>query len=102
MSLSKTEKEELVMSHCLHCIVAGKVQGVFFRASTQQQAKQLNLTGWVKNLPDGRVEVFACGEQDKLDKLHKWLHLGPKQAQVESIEELSSNYQEHTSFEVLK
>jgi len=69
----------------IHCFVSGKVQGVWFRASTQEKAKELNLTGWARNLPDGRVEVLACGEKESLMQLHHWLKQGPELAQVTQV-----------------
>jgi len=73
------------MKTCLRCIVKGHVQGVFFRASTQEQAKHLNIQGWAKNLNDGSVEVLACGDETKIEQLKKWLHQGPPMAHVESV-----------------
>lgn len=70
----------------LHCLVSGRVQGVFFRASTQEQGQRLKLNGWVKNLADGRVEVFASGEEQNIKKLLEWLKLGPPMATVDEIE----------------
>ncbi len=70
---------------CMHCYITGKVQGVWFRASAQEQAKQLGLTGWARNLPDGRVEVFACGEKTKLAELSVWLQQGPQLAKVTEV-----------------
>jgi acylphosphatase len=67
---------------CIHCFVSGKVQGVWFRASTKEQADNLGVTGWVRNLPDGRVEVMAAGERQKLASLHTWLQHGPRLAKV--------------------
>lgn len=69
----------------IHCYVSGRVQGVWFRASTQDKAKELGLTGWAKNLPDGRVEVFASGERHLLAQLHEWLKVGPEKAIVEEV-----------------
>lgn len=69
----------------MHCFVSGKVQGVWFRAATQDQAKDLGLTGWARNLPDGRVEVVASGDQEKLKKLYEWLHQGPEKAEVTEV-----------------
>ncbi len=71
---------------CLHCYVSGRVQGVFFRANTKKKAKKLGLTGWVKNLADGRVEVLANGDEAQLAKLEQWLHRGPIGAKVENLE----------------
>ena len=67
-------------------LVRGKVQGVFFRASTREQAVKLGLSGYAKNLPDGRVEVLAEGDASALDALERWLHVGPPMARVESVE----------------
>ena len=70
------------MQTAIHFWVTGRVQGVYFRASTQAAARQLGLTGWVRNLPDGRVEGVACGPGKALDKLVAWLHHGPEHAAV--------------------
>jgi acylphosphatase len=70
----------------VHLIVHGRVQGVFFRASTEEKAIGLGLTGWVKNRPDGTVEVVAEGEREKLEKLVEWCHVGPKGARVIHVE----------------
>jgi len=67
-------------------LVSGKVQGVFFRASTRQQAEQLGLTGHAVNLSDGRVEVVAHGCGAALDRLAEWLRHGPDAARVEHVE----------------
>ncbi len=65
--------------------ISGRVQGVCFRASTQEQARRLGLSGWVKNCPDGSVEAYACGGQDQLDALEHWLAQGPAMAKVENV-----------------
>ncbi len=66
--------------------VRGRVQGVFFRASAQREAKRLGLTGWVKNRPDGAVEILAEGEEDALKELLGWAHHGPSAARVERVD----------------
>ncbi len=71
---------------CVKAFISGRVQGVFFRQSTQQQARQLGITGHAINLLDGRVEVIACGEQQAVDQLLEWLHKGPQMAQVEQLQ----------------
>ena len=63
---------------CIHCFVSGKVQGVWFRASTKDEAEKLGLTGWTRNLADGRVEVLACGDKEKIMKFYAWLKQGPE------------------------
>ncbi|GAA4890468.1 acylphosphatase [Ferrimonas pelagia] len=65
--------------------VSGKVQGVWFRASTQQQARRLGVTGYVKNLSDGSVEILAQGGGNAVDALIDWAQHGPSQATVEDI-----------------
>lgn len=71
---------------CIKAFISGRVQGVFFRQSTQQQAQQLAITGHAINLRDGRVEVIACGESWAVEQLLKWLHKGPQMAQVEQLQ----------------
>ena len=71
---------------CIKCIVSGRVQGVFFRASTREQALSLGLGGQVKNLSDGRVAVTACGSQVALDAMLEWLWQGPPQAAVSDVQ----------------
>ena len=68
------------------CLVAGRVQGVFYRASTRQRALELGVTGYARNLEDGRVEVLACGEQGAVDALCDWLWQGPPASHVTSVE----------------
>ena len=66
-------------------IIRGKVQGVWFRASTQQRAEQLGLRGHARNLADGSVEVLAVGDDDAIDALERWLHVGPPLARVDAV-----------------
>ncbi|MDF2177576.1 acylphosphatase [Aliiglaciecola sp. CAU 1673] len=75
---------------CIKVRVKGKVQGVFFRKSTQQQAQALGISGYAKNLSDGSVEVLACGARDRLDSLLQFLKEGPPNAEVTqlAVEEL--------------
>ena len=80
---------------CRRFMVSGKVQGVFFRASTARQAEQLQLRGWAKNLPDGRVEVLALGSAAAVGQLADWLRQGPPRARVDAMEvcdEAAENY----------
>jgi acylphosphatase len=65
--------------------IKGRVQGVFFRASTRRVAESLGITGHAINLPDGNVEVLACGESEALDRLGEWLHDGPPHARVDEV-----------------
>jgi acylphosphatase len=66
-------------------LVGGKVQGVFFRASTREQALRLGLRGHARNLADGDVEVIAAGDADALDRLEAWLRTGPPNAHVTRV-----------------
>jgi acylphosphatase len=70
----------------LRAIVQGRVQGVFFRDSTRTEARALGLTGYVRNLPDGTVEVVAEGPREELEKLQGLLKIGPPSARVEAVE----------------
>lgn len=70
---------------CLHVYISGKVQGVFFRAETQRTAKGFNLTGWVRNMADGRVAALFEGEDTNVDKMIAWCHIGPPLARVEEV-----------------
>lgn len=70
---------------CRRFVVSGRVQGVWFRASTRKQAEQLGLSGHAINLPDGGVEVLACGTGAALDALAAWLWRGPDLAAVEDV-----------------
>ena len=69
----------------VHLLISGRVQGVWYRASTQQQAQQLGLVGWVRNLHDGRVEAVAEGLREALDALVRWAHDGPPAARVDQV-----------------
>jgi acylphosphatase len=61
------------------------VQGVFYRARTEEIARQLGVTGWVRNMPDGSVELLACGDADQLTALRQWCRQGPPAAQVDEV-----------------
>lgn len=74
------------MSECRNFIIVGQVQGVFFRASTQHYAQSIGVRGWVRNLPDGLVEVEACGDTLQLDSLQNWLWQGPQYAKVSDVQ----------------
>jgi len=70
----------------LHVFVTGRVQGVFFRAHTKEMAHTFGLSGWVRNLPDGRVETVYEGKREVVDAMTAWLHTGPAMASVYSID----------------
>ena len=85
----------------IHGIVSGKVQDVWYRANTQAKANELNITGWVKNLPDGRVELTASGSPQALSQLEKWLWQGPEQAKVEDVQIEKIDNNQFNSFEIV-
>jgi len=71
---------------CIKAIISGKVQGVFFRDSALKKAQELQLTGWVTNTREGKVELRACGEQDHISELTDWLWQGPPSAEVSNVQ----------------
>ena len=88
------------MQRCLRFWVSGRVQGVCFRASTQSRAVFIGLTGWVRNLPDGRVEAVACGDEQQLVDFERWLHRGPELARVDSVVATEVDYAKYGDFEI--
>lgn len=85
----------------VHIFVEGKVQGVFFRQNTLYKAKELGVFGFVRNLPDGRVEAVFEGDKDKVEKMIDWAKEGPKYARVENCEVLYEDYKaEFNNFEI--
>lgn len=77
----------------VHLTIEGRVQGVFFRASTVQEAKRLGVKGWVKNCSDGSVEVVAEGRRKRIDEMIRWCHQGPARAQVLNVQQLWEEHQ---------
>lgn len=71
---------------CRKCLVSGRVQGVFYRATAAQRAQELSLRGYARNLPDGRVEVLACGEEQAVNTFIKWLWIGSSASRVTAVE----------------
>lgn len=70
----------------VHLWIRGKVQGVYFRESTRQEAERLGVAGWVRNLDDGRVEAVIEGEEVDVDALVAWCHRGPENARVDHVD----------------
>lgn len=85
---------------CYRFIVTGRVQGVYFRQSTADQARQLGLDGWVRNLPDGRVEGVVGGDLAALQVLKSWLRKGPPAARVDDLQWLETSEDPGAGFEV--
>ncbi|NVB84110.1 MAG: acylphosphatase [Kofleriaceae bacterium] len=69
----------------IRAIVTGRVQGVSFRAATEHEARRLGVVGWVRNKPDGSVELEAEGTDDKIAALLAWCHRGPSAARVDRV-----------------
>ena len=74
------------MTKAVHVLVSGRVQGVGYRQGCRQTARAQGLVGWVRNLSDGRVEVFAQGAAEGVDRLVEWLWIGPSGARVTGVE----------------
>lgn len=70
----------------VHLFISGHVQGVFYRMHAHKKAIELGLTGWVRNLPDGRVEAYAEGSEEDLETFIEWCHEGTPASQVEEVE----------------
>jgi len=88
------------MSNCRYFRVSGRVQGVFFRVSTQDVARKLGVTGWVRNCSDGDVEGVACGEEKKLQALRLWLQNGPSHAEVANVLWDEKPFESFSAFEI--
>ncbi|QOI97128.1 MAG: acylphosphatase [Flammeovirgaceae bacterium] len=89
------------MKH-VNLLVMGKVQGVFFRASTQRVAGELGITGLVRNEPDGNVYIEAEGEEGRLEKFIDWCRQGPPRARVEQVQITESGLKNYATFRVVR
>jgi len=92
--------ENLNMKKTIAITVKGKVQGVFYRQSTKEKARELGLTGVVRNLENGDVEIIASGESEKLNKLTEWSKTGPPKAVVSVIDVKEIPLREFSSFTI--
>jgi acylphosphatase len=88
------------MRVCRHFKISGRVQGVAFRVATLDEARRLALTGWVRNLPTGDVEAFACGDVAALEALERWLWHGPRAARVAAVIAADAPLQVFDGFEI--
>lgn len=86
---------------CLKCTISGRVQGVWYRAHTQKEAQKLAITGWVRNLPDGRVEAFICGHEEALNAMQNWLAKGPPLAKVLKVDAEEVAAEEYMEFKII-
>ncbi|KAB1063480.1 acylphosphatase [Salibacter halophilus] len=87
------------MEH-VNITVKGKVQGVFFRKSTQEKAYELQISGYVQNERDGSVYIEAEGEKERIDEFIEWCKKGPKNAEVTEIKIRKGNFQNYEDFEI--
>lgn len=86
----------------IHLFIKGKVQGVFFRQTTKVMAEKKNVTGWVKNLHDGRVETVLEGNDMDVSEVVEWCHAGPATAVVDDVEIITEQYKgEFSKFDIL-
>ncbi len=84
-----------------HVFVSGRVQGVWFRASTRDKAEELSLNGWVRNLPDGRVEAVFEGDDRAVEEMVEWCRHGPPMARVDRVDIEYEKPQGERSFRII-
>ena len=85
---------------CVHLIVSGRVQGVFFRDNTRKKAIELGLNGYAKNLSDGNVEIVAQGDEEKINELVEFIKKGPGISKVENIQIKHKELEKFDKFEI--
>jgi acylphosphatase len=83
-------------------LISGKVQGVFFRETSRKMAEKLNIRGWIKNNPDGKVEAVVTGTGETVEEFIKWCKAGPEKAKVDKVEIEKLNEVIFTRFEVIR
>ena len=89
------------MKTTVHVCISGRVQGVWFRASTKQKAEALGLTGWVKNSKDNSVEAVFEGDEEKVEEMITWCHQGPALAEVHEVKIAKQSKPQHfTTFSI--
>lgn len=89
------------MKKSIRLYVTGTVQGVFFRAFVKENAERYNIKGFVRNLEDGRIEIFLEGNSEDVNKMMELCRKGPKHAQIRKVEEKPEKFQDFKSFKVL-
>jgi len=90
------------MLQTISIIVKGKVQGVYYRQTTQEKAMALSITGTARNLPDRSVKIIATGTREQLDKLLAWCRQGPSRAEVSGIETKDEELRSFPDFRILR
>ena len=93
--------KKIIANKRLHLFYSGSVQGVGFRYTAERVALSLDLSGWVGNLPDGRVEVLVCGEKTDVETLLTWLWQGPELAKVTDVTWAKVEWREFDRFAIL-
>lgn len=83
-------------------VITGKVQGVFFRQSTREKARSLNIKGTVNNQPDGSVKIIANGAKEQMDELINWCRQGPPKARVDTVTATEIDEQGFTDFIIIR
>lgn len=86
----------------VHIIVEGKVQGVYYRATTKEMADKMGIKGWVRNSEDGDVEIVASGSEDELEEFIAWCRIGPGRAEVMNLLITSIENQLFEDFKIIK
>ncbi len=86
---------------CMRCYISGKVQRVWFRASAKKEADRLQISGWARNLSDGRVEVLACGQEEQLEQFYAWLQHGPRLARIDTHTREDTPWETYSEFKIL-
>jgi acylphosphatase len=89
------------MKKSVRLYITGTVQGIFFRAFVKENAERYNVKGFVRNLEDGRLEVFLEGNADDVNKMIELCKKGPKHSQIQKIEEKTERFQDFKTFKVL-
>jgi len=95
------KEEEVPAGECWLVRIEGRVQGVMFRESARRTAQPMGITGYVKNMPDGSVQVLACGDKGALERFTAWLRQGPPLANVDGLDWIASANKCPDSFVIL-
>lgn len=89
------------MKKSIRLYITGTVQGIFYRAFVKENAEKLNLKGFVRNLEDGKVEIFLEGDNENVDKMIELCKQGPKHSQIKNVELKEEKFQDFKQFKVL-
>jgi acylphosphatase len=98
-NLENSENSDQIIQ--VHALISGRVQGVGYRFSTADKADQLGIKGWVRNLPDGRVEAIFEGETTLVNEMIQWCYLGPSAARVKEVKLKRGIVEGFSSFKII-